>query len=205
MTSSTLWTPSSFSRFSRSKMKPWFSQTLAAISGSIGWLGAGKTLILIRSAMMLNGLRPRRAARSVTMIGGLMMMSFGSSDLVIVGFDWRRGGGELPVRGGGRLREPWRSRSSSLSRILEMVPSTALPVRVVLRTLDFLSSANRSSAFAFCSSSSLGAGGTTSASLRWRSRREGFLVVSSRSRTLVFQGSCRCFRASGLSAEFVEG
>src|SRR6478736_4447871 len=74
-----------------------------------------------------------------------------------------------------------------------MVPMTALPVRVVLRTFGFLSSAKRSRALAFFASNALGAGGTISASLRWRSRRDGFLVVSRRSRTLDFLGELSLF------------
>ena len=44
--SSGLWTPAPFSRFSRSKTKPCFSQTLAAMSASIAAVGADEDLQL---------------------------------------------------------------------------------------------------------------------------------------------------------------
>ena len=83
--------------------------------------------------------------------------------------------------------------TSCWSRIFEIVPSTALPVRVVLRTLGCFSSAKRSSAAAFLASSTLGKGGMTSASLRCRSRRDGFGGASMRSRTLAFLGDLSLF------------
>ena len=145
MTSSTLWKPFSLSRFSRSKVKPWISQIFAAVSGSIGWLGAGKTPSLIRSAMMLNGFRPRREASSGTRIGGLMMISFGSPEssgsldsasavVLTSGADSTAGAGILTIDG------------SSFSRTLEMDPITAFCLAVVLRTLGLASSAKRSRA-----------------------------------------------------------
>ena len=160
MTSSTLWKPLSLSRFSRSKVKPWISQILAAISGSSGWLGAGKTPILIRSAMMLNGLSPRRAASSGTRIGGLMTMSFGSSENFSSGMRClrRRGdGGRLPSAGA--ARGALTMAGSSRSRILEIEPRTFLPAAAGLRTLGFFSSEKRSSASLLALSSLLGAGG----------------------------------------------
>ena len=155
------------------------------MSGSIAWLGATNTCSLIRSASRTKGLRPIRAASSLTMIGGLMLMQLPVSSSTAGASLGSGATGETEEAGSGAGISTTGAGSAS-SRSLEMTGSTALPDWLVFLTegrFFFVVSSKISSALALAASRALGGAGTSGigcAAVRWRSRREGALAVKSR-------------------------
>ena len=152
-----------------------------------------------------------RLASSATMIGGLMLMSLSFSLLATGSGSAATGAGvgataamfgrmvEMSGKGGsgGNARS-----ASSLSRTLEMVGTTALPERSVLRIplLFFLPPSLKISSAAFFTGAEGGVGATgvlAAAVSRCRSRREGFGWSSRRSNTFFF--GCLLSLSDGIS------
>ena len=191
ITSSSLWTPAPFSRFSRSNTNPCFSQTLAAISASIAAVGATNTCSWIRSAMIWNGLSPRRSASSLTMIGGLMLITLPS------GPSESSGSGAAASAGAGAGATGWRTISGSgVSSSREIDGRALLPDFAVLWMPRFLSDSSKRSRACFLASS---IDGCCAASRRCRSRRDGRSAGESiRFRTSRFGGGLSLSLCSGI-------